>query len=112
MLAFCKDGTLSWHGGLWTSFFVIYTAKACHLAEGCASLSWAVLMHSTFTGVLNVPLLSRFFKFEQSMFHAAGSSMTEQQCMLVLALSQGFQIPSKKHTAHSLQNLCLQSIQY
>jgi len=107
MLAFCTDGTLSWHGGLWTSFFVICTAKACHLAEECA-----LLMHSTFTGVLNVHLLSGFFKFEQSMFHATGSSMIEQQCMLVLALCHDFQIPSKKHTAHSLQNWFLKSIQY
>ena len=83
---------------------MIYTASAHHLKEGCALLSWAVLMQSTFTGVLNVPLLSDFLRFEQSMFHATGSSMTGQQCMLVLALSYGFQIPSKKHTAHSLQN--------
>jgi hypothetical protein len=103
MLAFCKDGTLSRHGGLWTSSFVIHTAEACRLAKGCALLSWAVLMHSTFTGVLNVPLLPGFFKFEQSMFHGTGSSMIEKQCMLVLALSHGFQIPSKKHTPHSLQ---------
>jgi len=68
MLAFCKDGTLSWHGRLWTSFFVIYTASAHHLKEGCALLSWAVLMQSTFTGVLNVPLLSDFLRFEQACF--------------------------------------------
>jgi len=69
-------------------------------------------MHSTFTGVLNIPLLSGIFKFEQSMFHATGLSMLEQQCMLVLALCHGFQIPSKNHTAHSLQNWFLQRIQH
>lgn len=68
---------LSWHGGLWTSFFVIYTTKAHHLAKWFALLSWAVLMHSTFMGILTVLLPSGFFKFVHSMFQATGSSVLE-----------------------------------
>jgi hypothetical protein len=64
-----------------------------------------------FTGILTILLLSGFFKYEHSMLHVNVSAVLEQQCMLVLALCHGFQIHLKQHTARSLQNWFLQSIQ-